>query len=148
MKITPLVLLLLLSMSFEVSPQERNCSKEEAMQAEDSVGMLSGWDDFYQSFKRFRHCDDGAIAEGYTDSVVRLLSSHWNQLQKLSDLSSSDSKFLDFVLRHINATADQDELKKVLINAQTHCPKSAGTLCSMIEKAVEKAMGDFKILTK
>jgi hypothetical protein len=139
MKITLLVLLLLASMCAQVVSQEIPCSNEEAMEAERLFDWLDGWDDLYQHFKRFGHCDDGAIAEGYSDSVVHLLSSHWNHLRKLSKLSSSDSRFLAFVIRHIDATVDEGELRNVIINSERHCPKSAKTLCSLINEAAKKA---------
>jgi hypothetical protein len=138
------VLLLVVVMCVEALPQERNCSKEEAIEAEKSAAKLDGWDDVYRSFRRFGHCDDGAIAEGYSASIMHLLRFHWDQLQKLNELSSSDSKFFAFVIRHIDATADQRDLKNVLIDSETHCPKSAQTLCSTIGSAAKKALAELE----
>lgn len=93
--------------------QERPWSQHEAIQAEEAVQGLRSWKDVYRAFKQFGHCDDGAIWEGYSDSVVRLLSVHWEQLHDLNTLSKSDKKFLAFVIRHIDATTDESELKSV-----------------------------------
>jgi len=114
------------------------------MEAEDSVSALKNWDDIYRSFKRFRHCDDGAIGEGYSDSVVWLLADRWSELKTLIRLTSSDKEFRSFVLRHIDATTDKSAIEKVIANTSKHCPESAKSSCSMIEEKAKKALRDFK----
>jgi len=101
---------------------------------------LKNWTEIYKSFKRFGHCDDGHIAEGYSDSIVRTLASRWNQTRRLNKLASSDSKFHAFVLRHIDATTDDRDLKKVMADAKEHCPSKAETLCREIEKHARDAL--------
>jgi len=44
---------------------------------------------------------------------VGTLASRWNQVGTLDGLSSSDSKFRAFVLRHIDATTDDRDIKNV-----------------------------------
>jgi hypothetical protein len=144
MRITLSVLLVLLVIAIgpmTVPSQERSCSEHDAMEAEDTVTNLRNWEDVYRSFKQFGHCDNGTIADGYSASVVRLLSDHWDQLGDLNKLSS-DRKFLAFVIKHIDATVDEHELRNVIINSEKNCPKSAKMLCSLIEKAAKKAWMD------
>ncbi len=124
--------------------QGRICTKAEAMAAEESVGRLSSWIKIYNSFKRFGHCDDGAIAEGYSDSIVRTLANRWRQLNRLSKFASSDRAFHDFVLAHIDATTDEYDLRKVLANASKRCPHQTRTLCIEIEKAARDALHDIR----
>ena len=45
--------------------QAKQCSREEAIQAEATASLLATWSDILGSFRKFGHCDDGAIAEGY-----------------------------------------------------------------------------------
>jgi hypothetical protein len=54
--------------------QKKTCSQEEAIQAETEASTLKDWTAVYISFKRFSHCDDAAISEGYSDAVGRLLA--------------------------------------------------------------------------
>ena len=142
------VLALLLTVVWSVAAlsqsQARYCSEHDALEAEDAVQGLSSWKDVHKAFKRYGHCDDGAIGEGYSESVVHLLSAHWGQLDDLNKISSSDKKFLAFVIRHIDATTDESELKSVLANSKTQCSKSAKALCLMIEKAAKAALSEMQ----
>lgn len=141
------ILIALLSMvvlCWNASAQEKPCTKADAIEAESSVSKLRNWEDIYKSFKRFRHCDDGAIAEGYSDSVVRMLAHRWNELESLIKRTSSDKDFYTFMLRHIDATADKSEIEKIIINSSKHCPDSASVMCSAIEETARKALRGFK----
>jgi hypothetical protein len=108
--------------------------------AEDSVSVLRKWADVYKSFKRFGHCDDGGIAEGYSDAIVRLLARRWPTLSELQPLVSAHRNFHDFVLRHIDATADPRDLDKIISKAATSCPVKAQPLCGEIEKQAREAL--------
>lgn len=139
-----ILILSILGMCWNAAAQEKPCAKTEAIEAENSASRLHNWEDIYKSFKRFRHCDDGAIAEGYSDSIVRMLADRWNELATLKKLTSSDKDFYTFVLRHIDATTDKSQVEKILINCSKHCPESASRLCSAIKVAARKALKEFK----
>jgi hypothetical protein len=76
------------------------CTKQQAMQAEENTDHLNNWSEVYQSFSRFSQCDDGGIAEGYSDAVGRLLADNWDQFSGLKRLAARDTRFQSFVLRH------------------------------------------------
>ncbi len=114
---------------------EKPCTKQEAMQAEEEADHLDNWNAVYQSFKRFSHCDDGGIAEGYSDAVGKLLADHWNQFPDLVKLATSDQRFQSFVVRHIDETIPADTLKKTAQNAKSRCPGNAAGLCKLIARA-------------
>jgi len=82
---------------------------------------------------------DGVYAEGYSDFVARSLAEHWDRLEELVKLTASDKAFGDFVLRHIDATADENDIHLLLSNAHHKCPASAGSLCSRIIEAGNSA---------
>jgi hypothetical protein len=65
---------------------QKPCTREEAMQAADDTDHLDNWNAVYRSFKRFSQCDDGGIAEGYSDDVGKLLADHWDQFPRLVKL--------------------------------------------------------------
>lgn len=138
MKILIMTLLIIL-VNCIASAEEKHCTKAEAIEAEKSAHQLNNWEDVYSSYNRFKHCDDGAIAEGYSDSVVRLLAFNWNQIEKLIQLSS-DKDFFVFVLRHIDSTVDKSVIQKIISNSNQHCPESATVICSVIEEAARKAL--------
>jgi len=145
------ILIFILSIAFlcgNAVAEEGSCTKAEAMEAESSVSRLTNWEDVYKSFKKFRFCDDGAIADGYSDVVVRLLSNQWSQLKALIKLSSSDKEFFVFVVKHIDATADKSDVENIIVNSGTKCPESAKTVCSKIEKSAREALIEIQKYSK
>jgi hypothetical protein len=109
---------------------------------------LKSWSDLYQLFKRYHGCDTGALAEGYSDFVVRTLAHQWDGLEELKKLIAADKTFEEFVLKHIDASADPDHIVTVLANVKERCPANSAQLCSSIEKAVRKALQDLGALKK
>lgn len=136
---TALIVSLVLTAS--ARSEETNCTQEEAVQAETEASKLHDWDDVYRSFGRFQHCDDGAISEGYSDSIGRLLAHHWITLPRLNALASYDESFKRFVIRHIDETIPNDELKVIVVNASTLCPVKCERLCKLIEDAANELKG-------
>lgn len=116
------------------------CPNDEL--AEVSTTHLKTWDDLYSSYKKFRQCDDGAIAEGYSDFVARTLANRWDELSTLNKLVAKDADFRIFVVRHVDATADFGDLAKTSANAQRRCPRGAEALCAAIHDAAESALGE------
>ena len=112
---------------------EKACTQEEAIQAETASSTLKDWDSVYRASKRFAHCDDGAISEGYSDSIARLLARNWDDIGKASALMANDKEFERFILRHIDELMSPVQEKVIEDNARTSCPKGVDRLCKLIE---------------
>jgi hypothetical protein len=108
------------------------------MLAEAEASSLKTWTDIHKSFKKFAQCDDGAISEGYSDSVVRLLSDDWQSIDQLSQLVSRDKEFEAFVLHHIDDLMSPTEMQKIRDNAGAHCTPGARRLCSKIIGQIDR----------
>lgn len=63
------------------------CSRDEAIEVEESASTLKSWPEVVASFQRFRHCDDGSIAEEYSESITKTLDTHWSTVGSLHELS-------------------------------------------------------------
>ena len=113
------------------------CSDTEAQRAESEAVMLRSWDDLYESYKRYKHCDDGAIAEGYSEAVARILVDHWNTLSRLADITHKDTDFRRFVLKHIDETLNLEDVKNIRANAEKRCPSGLRDLCRDIRKQAQ-----------
>jgi hypothetical protein len=101
-----------------------------------AVDQLTDWNGLYDEFKRYSHCDDGALDEGWSDVVVRLLTQDWKAVSVLSRLASADTKFSDFVLLHVDELMSPDEARIIVVNARTKCPRNAEKICrALAEKA-------------
>jgi len=112
--------------------EAKSCSKQEAIQAETEASTLQNWDSVYTSFQRFNHCDDGAIAEGYSEDVGRLLATQWDHFERLYELTRNDKEFQNFIIRHIDETVPQEYSIHFIENARLRCPSDAESLCRTI----------------
>ena len=80
--------------------ETRICTEDEAQKAEGVVAIVKSWERSHQHFKRYMHCDDGAIAEGFSESVSLLLAEHWGEIGQLGAILKSDPAFRKFVIKH------------------------------------------------
>jgi len=110
------------------------------------LSTMNNWKTIYAVFKRnFPGCpDDGMFAEGYSDVIVRALAKRWNDSRELKSLTDRDPAFRAFVLRHIDATTDPDELNQALKNARTKCPVGASRLCKEVATNATAAIKEMK----
>jgi hypothetical protein len=90
------------------------------------------WGGLYRLFGEFGQCDDGAIGEGFSEDVAQLFLKQWTHLDALSHFMASDKPFKKFVLQHIDATLDENELKAIDDNSRSHCPPGEAKLCRSI----------------
>ena len=105
------------------------------MDADAATDSMKSWPAVYRVFKRYRQCDDGGVAEGFSDAIVQLLALHWSRVGELSRLVRKDPLFERFVIQHIDQTADWDQEKAIVIHARDHCPSGMNALCGRLEKA-------------
>jgi hypothetical protein len=138
--IAVLGLLLAIATNSRAGLDDAACADVEKMIAETSTSKLRTWSALHESFKRFGRCDDGYIAEGYSEAVVVMLARRWSQLRDLSRIAASDAAFRAFVLRHIDATTDEQDLHEVLDNTTMRCAKSYRPLCTDIERQARAAL--------
>ena len=84
--------------------------------------------------------DDGMYAEGYSEIIVRTLATSWGQLPQLSVEARTEPRFKAFVLRHIDATTNEADLRRIVANASARCPASESALCAQVRRAAGKAL--------
>ena len=101
---------------------------------------LRTWDTLYKSYKLYGKCDDGAIAEGYSESVARILVDHWNTLPRVANLVAKDARFRRFVLGHVDSTLDLNDLKKIRANAKRQWPSGLSAICAELTKETDAAL--------
>jgi hypothetical protein len=84
--------------------QKKPCTEDEGRRALDQADTLRNWDALYKSYQTLGNCDDGAIGEGFSEWVARILADHWNTLPRLAQLSKRDAGFRVFVIAHVDVT--------------------------------------------
>jgi len=120
--------------------QKPGCTDIEGRHALDEAETLRSWDALYKSYKLCRQCDDGAIGEGYSESVARILADHWNTLPEMARLARKDSQFRVFVMGHIDATLNMDDVEKIRKKARAQCPTGLRAVCSDLAKQADAAL--------
>ncbi len=116
------------------------CIPKDAEAAEQAVDHLTSWQVMNDNFTRFHQCDEGSIAEGNSEAVIRLLVDKWETLPKLSVLTRQNATFETWVLSHIDSTLDSGDLQTTVDLATSQCPASESTLCRKIVKAAQAAI--------
>ncbi len=134
------MLIAIIMLSLVTSPSASDshpkpCTQQEEKQAGQDIDHLENWDKIYRSYRNFSHCDDGYIAEGYSDAVGKLLAEKWIRFARLAVLLKADPRFQEFVLRHIDGTLPPEMLDKIKENAQLHCPGRQTRLCRLLTRA-------------
>jgi hypothetical protein len=138
---------LMLSACFACA-QQQPCTAAEAQRAEPDTDTLRSWDALYSSYRLYGRCDDGAIAEGYSEAVARILVDHWSTLPRLANLAKKDSRFRRFVIAHVNATLNIDDIKKIKTNAKTRCPPELRAICTDLTTEADAALKEDASLDK
>lgn len=119
-----------------------SCSAEMSQRADSLLAAAKrNWGDLLKHQKAFSACDDGALGEGYSDAVVHLFAQQWGQFSMFVTLAKQQPDFKLWALRHVDATASDEDLHNVVINAKT-CTKSrtTGSICKAIERAAADAL--------
>jgi hypothetical protein len=71
-----------------------HCSTAMYQQAEASLpSAAAGWGSLLKHQNAFGSCDDGGLAEGYSDAVVTLLADQWDQFDAFVGLSGRNPAF-------------------------------------------------------
>jgi len=106
------------------------------------ITSSSDWLDVHAVFKRnFPSCkDEGLYADGYTNLVVGVMATNWADLALLDDLTKKNAGFERFILRHIGASAGENDLSRVLHSAKVECPTQSVHLCQQIAKRCKEAL--------
>jgi hypothetical protein len=118
------------------------CSTQMYDRADASLENATGsWHALQKHQRIFASCDDGALAEGYSDAVVKLLANHWERFPVFAALSQRDPAFRRWAIRHIDSSAASDDLKRVVRHAATCIHQvQAKLLCASLDRAANAAL--------
>jgi hypothetical protein len=139
-KVLPLAFIVCALSCGVAQSQQQPCTQAENLQAENEAVTLRTWDALYKSYRLYAHCNNVDAAEGYSESVARILTDRWETLHRFSQLAVKDRSFRDFVLSHVDATLEMGDVEKIRTNAIQHCPAALSELCKDLRKEAEAAI--------
>jgi hypothetical protein len=115
------------------------CSGPESQKVERSVSQVKSWSEISRSFHKNASCSRDNVVEvwtAYSEVIADLLAHHWDEFDDLVRLTSSDTKFRQFVVSHVgDQTLPAQVLGEVRSNAEEKCPAEAAKLCEEIVAA-------------
>jgi len=120
----------------------RSCSTAMYNRADSSLGRAGrSWPTLFRHQQVFGSCDDGALAEGYSDAVAKLFADRWDRFGQFEALSARHPAFRRWVIRHIDSSATEDDLKKIVRNTRS-CRRDPNgkKLCASVRQAATKAL--------
>jgi hypothetical protein len=120
-----------------VTTARNECTNGNAAQAEQMIGRAHNWTSLSSVFERYPQCDDGALAEDYSDKVAILLSDRWAEISEFARRSQDDDRLEPFVLKHVDILMSPEQARKIIENASTRCPSDLAAFC---KKLVSKAL--------
>lgn len=112
------------------------CGMNMATQAEAAIDSVDNWQKLFEHFHAYGRCDDGALAEAYSDRVAALLATQWASIRKLDRLVKGNAAFRIFVLRHVDSLMSPEQARTIAESAKRRCPKVAKALCADLALAV------------
>lgn len=104
------------------------CSIHKGKTAEETIIGIKSWNDLDKHFSKFRNCDDGAIAEGYSDVISMLLTKKWKELNSLK----IDDEFKKFIVLHIDNTWQESKIISASNNVNHYCKDNIREICEAI----------------
>lgn len=121
-----------------------SCSGEVNTRAESLlINARDSWPALLKHQRAFAFCDDGSLGEGYSEAVVALLAKRWEQFDRFASLANKDPSFRRWAIRHIDASASDDDLNKIISNASSCMKKGKEkVLCTAIRQAATRALAE------
>ena len=116
---------------------QKTCSPADMQKAQKAIDMVMSWQQLNKTWKDWRQCDTGEVADTYTDALLRMMV-EWKHVDALAE-SMKDAEYRSFVEAHLRSPAAKDDLPSVRSRATQSCPKGQDAVCKQIAEATEGA---------
>lgn len=83
-------------------------------------------------------CDDGAIAEDYSELIVKALSTRPQATAGLLDEMAKDNDFSIFVVRHTHDDMTSQQVTQALKNVKAHCKNNRTGACGTLMRRLNR----------
>jgi hypothetical protein len=110
--------------------QAAKCTELDGYAAEKVTDYIDSWKDMHLAFQEFQQCDNGGVAEGFSEADARLMADHWSNLSDGLTFLQKEPSFKRFVISHLDETDSNDDLVKIDRLARTVCPAAAKSFCA------------------
>ncbi len=110
------------------------CPTELGKEASKNSDAIDSWGVYYESYQKYKVCDDGEIGTNFSISLRDLFIKYWEKTSELSKLlkEKEDDDFEKFVLEHLDLVISARELDTIYNNAKNHCSPNNHEICQEI----------------
>ena len=115
---------------------DKPCTKADSANAEKAIDRVLQWPQLQKAWQDYRHCDAGAVADLYTDALMRLMTD-WKNMDALAASMQKDAQYKEFVYAHAKSPAAKDDHAMVYSRARTGCPKGLDEFCAELADTVK-----------
>jgi hypothetical protein len=116
---------------------QKACTTADAQKAQKAADMVVTWQQMNKTWKDWRHCDTGEVADTFTDGISRLLV-EWKNVDALAECMK-DPDFKSFIAAHLASPSAKDDLPSIRSRATQSCPKGQDAVCKEIAASTEAA---------
>ena len=116
--------------------QDKACPKGEAQRAEKAIERVVNWQQLHKAFQDYAHCDQGAIDDLYTDTMLRLMV-EWRNVEGLAGPVQSDAKYKAFIQRHLLSPMAKPDHPSLYSRAKASCPAGLEAFCAELAELVK-----------
>jgi len=128
--------IVMLGFAVAAQAQDKPCSKADAAAAEKAIDRVMNWNQLHKAYNDYRHCDKDAVADTYTDALLRL-AVDWKNVDALAS-AMNDPGFKAFVHTHLRSPAAKDDREAVYSRAKSNCPKNLDSFCAELAEVVHE----------
>ena len=125
-----------LALALPALAQDRPCPKNEAQRAEKAIERVVNWQQLHKAFQDYGHCDQGAIDDLFTDTMLRLMV-EWRNVEGLAGPMQSDPRYKTFIQRHLLSPMAKPDHPSVYSRAKASCPAGLEAFCAEVAELVK-----------
>jgi hypothetical protein len=97
---------------------------------------LSKWEELKDLYIKYKGCDDGVFAEGFSDRIEWLFQNRYVEFFKTEIYKDKD--FYEFIKRHIDETWADGSEKSLKLQLENYCPKGNESICADLIRIIER----------
>src|SRR5690606_26562391 len=108
----------------------------DAAKAEKAFDRVSTWQQLHEAFRDHGHCDQGALEDLHTDTLLRLMV-EWRNVEGLAEAMQKDAKYKAFIYRHVLRPMAKPDHPALYSRAKKSCPAGLDSFCAELAELVK-----------
>jgi hypothetical protein len=135
MKIAPVVLACA-ALAAAPAFAQKPCGKADAAAAGKAVDRVVNYPALLKAWKDFGHCDSDAVADLFTDAILRLMV-EWKDVETVALDMQGDPEYRKFIHSHLRSEMAKVDRPSIYSRAKASCPLTQGKFCEELIEVVK-----------